>query len=468
MTGVTGSGDFQVQSGQTLQGFGTVTGATTILSGGQVAPGNGNIGTLSTGGMYLTTGSTADFTLGTPGTSHTSPGTSGQIAAGNSLLLNGTLNLIDNAGANGQGAAGAGSYQLFSYTGTASGSFRTLAGLDAAYHAKVTNDTTANAVFADLYNFAAAAPVASADLGTIHVNGAFTPQPLTISNTAPNSSFSEGLDAGFTAATGAASHGTASMSNLAGKATDDTTLHVGLGAANTTTVGLKSGTVTIGFASDGTNSGLSNTPLASQTIDVTGSVNYYADAVLEDATGQAALTRIDATHYTLNFGDVEPHRGIRSASFSIANFLLDPVYEDNLGGSFDTSAVTDFGSNGFDAFSGVGPGAGASIIPTMTFDTDTLLARSYSDTLSLLPTSTNPSGSTNLPPIQLTVNGTIVPEPSTLALLAAGALGLLGCGRRRHRVPRRTAKPAAFDQAEGPAILSPSHSSPASAARRAA
>ncbi len=62
----------------------------------------------------------------------------------------------------------------------------------------------------------------------------------------------------------------------------------------------------------------------------------------------------------------------------------------------------------------------------------------------------------------------VTPEPSTLALLVAGALGLVGYGWRR-RVAR-TAKPAVFDQQhDAPAILSlPSHSSPASAARRAA
>ncbi len=67
----------------------------------------------------------------------------------------------------------------------------------------------------------------------------------------------------------------------------------------------------------------------------------------------------------------------------------------------------------------------------------------------------------------------VTPEPSTLALLAAGAIGLVAYGWRRRRAAGGTAKPAAFDQAEpqddAPAILFfPSHSSPASAAQRAA
>ena len=61
----------------------------------------------------------------------------------------------------------------------------------------------------------------------------------------------------------------------------------------------------------------------------------------------------------------------------------------------------------------------------------------------------------------------VTPEPSTLMLLAAGALGLVGYGWRRRAV-RRTAKPAVLDQPDDPLVLSfPSHSSPA-AVRRAA
>ena len=61
----------------------------------------------------------------------------------------------------------------------------------------------------------------------------------------------------------------------------------------------------------------------------------------------------------------------------------------------------------------------------------------------------------------------VVPEPSTFALVAAVAAGLVGYGLRKRRAARRTAKAAAFGQYGGEAILS-SHSPLASAARRAA
>ena len=62
----------------------------------------------------------------------------------------------------------------------------------------------------------------------------------------------------------------------------------------------------------------------------------------------------------------------------------------------------------------------------------------------------------------------VTPEPSALALLAAGAIGLVGYRSWRRRITR-TAEPATFDQPAAPAILSfPSPSSQANMARRAA
>ena len=87
----------------------------------------------------------------------------------------------------------------------------------------------------------------------------------------------------------------------------------------------------------------------------------------------------------------------------------------------------------------------------------------------------NTSGMIDGYPATLAVQGNnlvlnVVPEPSTLVLLAASALGLLGYGWRRRRVARkRTSKAAAFEQQDDPSILAfPSRSSAANAARRVA
>ena len=63
----------------------------------------------------------------------------------------------------------------------------------------------------------------------------------------------------------------------------------------------------------------------------------------------------------------------------------------------------------------------------------------------------------------------VVPEPSAVALLAAGAIGLVGHGLRRRRMARKSAKPTAFDKQGSPPILVfSSHSSPPRTARLAA
>jgi probable HAF family extracellular repeat protein len=58
----------------------------------------------------------------------------------------------------------------------------------------------------------------------------------------------------------------------------------------------------------------------------------------------------------------------------------------------------------------------------------------------------NPSGQTDAFLL------TATPEPSTITLLAASGVSLLGYGLRRRRLAR-TARPAAFDQQDAPAIL---------------
>ena len=69
-----------------------------------------------------------------------------------------------------------------------------------------------------------------------------------------------------------------------------------------------------------------------------------------------------------------------------------------------------------------------------------------------------------------TISVTSVPEPSSLALLAAGAISLVGCGLRRRRAVRRSAEQTVFEQHddEPPVLAFPPLARAANAVRRAA
>jgi autotransporter-associated beta strand protein len=114
---------------------------------------------------------------------------------------------------------------------------------------------------------------ANVNLGRVRVGGAFGTATLSLTNVAAAGAFTEGLNATFASMSGAATHNSGAISNLAGGASDSASLVVGLaGAANTATPGAASGTVTVGLASNGTASGLADTALPAQVVSVSGFV----------------------------------------------------------------------------------------------------------------------------------------------------------------------------------------------------
>ncbi len=261
---IANSGSGYVRSGATLTGTGT-TGAMTIDASGTLAPGNSAIGTLSVAGN-LTLNGNANFELGEAGGSHRSPGVSDRVIVSGDVTLGGILNLTDNADANNQGHAAAGSYKLFGYTGTASGSFSSLSS-PIAYHTAVHDVADDKAIYVDMYNYAAATVTPAVDLGRIHAGGTFGTQNLTVTNTGASGSFTESLGATF-ATPGAGLTATGTLSGIAGQAHDSDSMSVGI---SDTTAGAKSGLVAVNFTSQAASgSGLSNTPLASQNVIVTG------------------------------------------------------------------------------------------------------------------------------------------------------------------------------------------------------
>lgn len=109
---------------QAISGTGTVLGNLTVPSGATIIPGyvsgTSNVGAFNVANLTLGSGANYNISLGTPGTSLSSLGTSGILNVSGNLTLPSTglkLNLSDNAGAFGGGSAGTGYYELFSYGG---------------------------------------------------------------------------------------------------------------------------------------------------------------------------------------------------------------------------------------------------------------------------------------------------------------------------------------------------------------
>ncbi|MEI4482824.1 MULTISPECIES: beta strand repeat-containing protein, partial [unclassified Phyllobacterium] len=101
-------GNIDVQAQGLLGGNGTIGGDVNVADGGTIAPG-GNVGSLSIGGdLTLSSGSSSGFQLGALGKNDF-------IAVGGNLTLDGTLNLSNAGGANGN--AGIGYYRIMSYGG---------------------------------------------------------------------------------------------------------------------------------------------------------------------------------------------------------------------------------------------------------------------------------------------------------------------------------------------------------------
>ena len=117
-------GGFRVLTGQTFGGNSTIYGSMTFENGSILAPGN-SIGTVIVTGevgdsvsLTLADGCILDFDFGKPG-SESLPGNSDRVVVNGALILpeDGriTLNLSDNANADGWGSIGNGTYMLFLY-----------------------------------------------------------------------------------------------------------------------------------------------------------------------------------------------------------------------------------------------------------------------------------------------------------------------------------------------------------------
>ncbi len=261
-----------------------------------------------------------------------------------------------------------------------------------------------------LYNYATASAVASNSInfGIVHV-GATVRRTLSITNLATSDGFSEALDGSIaTAASGIIANG--SFNRLAAAATDTTDLDLGL---NTTTAGTISGTATVALQSDGSGiDTLGTTPLASQTVAVTGTVNNFATAEIESLSGNGTLTRTGAG-YTLALGTIDLDSAAPNIDLGIVNAATGQA--DLLGGTASVTGSPEF-TNTFTAFSGLTAG---SVAGGQDISLSTSTAGAFSETITLSATGSNSSGYSGPLTEVLTVTGTVVLPVRTLVWTGA-------------------------------------------------
>src|SRR5258706_7757535 len=176
--------------------------------------------------------------------------------------------------------------------------------------------------------------------GNVRV-GASASQALSITNNVPNDGFSESLNASAGVTSGGVT-ASGAFNLLTAGATNNSSVLVGI---NTATAGNKSGTATINFVSDGTGtSGLGQTQLLAQDVNVTGSVFRTAAPTLNTPTLNLAARG----------GDVSPTTAV-SLTNSAANDGFGEGLKASLGaapaGFTTTGAIANLAAGGTDASS---------------------------------------------------------------------------------------------------------------------
>lgn len=289
----------------------------------------------------------------------------------------------------------------------------------------------------------AAYNLASATLGSSSVGiasqhvGDANSAAVSVTNSAASGDYSEKLNAAISASTGAAVYGAGSVSLLAAQATDSSSLSVGV---DTSSAGAKTGTATISLTSDGKDtSGLGQTALTSQTVNVSGNVWNYAAAELAKTSGVGSLGHnIDNTVLTFNFGKLQINTGRYDASLQINNKGLDSVWTDLLGSTFTGNTGHDFGQSLWASFDGIA-GQSSKTGLALGVDTSSLTVGSYTASIILNPYGYNTDGynaahNSNLGgPITLNLiaNVTAVSEPGVLWLVASAGLGWFATRRKK-------------------------------------
>ena len=274
-----------------------------------------------------------------------------------------------------------------------------------------------------VYTAAAAAVSNVISFGTVHVGDVIAPRGVTVQNSASATALNDTLFAQIGAATGPFTSNSGSVAGLlAGGAANNSALAVGL---DTTNAGVFNGSASIALASQ--NPDMADLALLSQNVILSGTVNNYANAVFDIASGAGSLTR-SGNQFTLNFGNVLQGAGALSALVDVDNFVSGPA--DFLNGSLSVLDGNDFGTSLLASnFANIAAGGSSGNLLSFLFNTSTL--GTFDDLINLTWFGTNNSGfvGTNTQ-YTLRVTGTVfeqngnVPIPGSLLLIVIGLAGM--------------------------------------------
>ena len=289
-----------------------------------------------------------------------------------------------------------------------------------------------------VYDYAAASNISTPVTIYAHVGegAGNVSQNVSLKNTAADTGgYTETLSAtvgGITAPNPVTVNAGGTMSNIAAQGTGNVTV-----GASTAAAGAINSEVTFNLISNSIASGLTNTNLAPQTVDVLGGIYAYADPEIQQAGGAGTLTGGGLT-YTLDFGTLVQGSGTAVSLLDIFNNNngVDPAWVDLLNGTFDTSGVSSPFSTDFAAFLGL---AGGSTTGSYHISLSTSTLGDFTQSIIFHPVSANTNlGNTILSDITLILKGKVMEIPEMDALAATGALtfvvGILAlAGERRRR-----------------------------------
>jgi hypothetical protein len=252
----------------------------------------------------------------------------------------------------------------------------------------------------------AAPSLASSRIVYLHA-GESTNGHLVAQNTDAADGFSEKLVASVVGVDGALIGGGGSVTVAAG-GSNATGLSVAINAGST--AGVFTGNAVVDTRTDGSGiDGLGILDLGTVDVAVTYDVNNFATAELAQTGGNGLMTPTGiANTYTLNLGSTEQNAAALTASLEALNAAQGPA-SDLLSGAFNLSGDSEFSNSGFGAFSGLTFGT-ADTNPDVVLNTGTI--GTFSETIVLTPTGSNPSGYSGvLSNETIVVVGTILPEP---------------------------------------------------------